>query len=462
MNAMKIPPTLGLALGTLCLLAGCSTPLIKPGEAPQDAQALPSQWSMAPVNAAPMAVVRDAQLAALQKQALAGNRDQRLTAMRLRDALAQARVDGQRLSVQASLSASRSESRQLGGAGLADGLSRSHGFSAMAGYEIDLWGRLAMSDQLRERQLEALQADRQAARALLLAQIASRHWQLGSLASQRPLQDQILAQAEEALTITKLRVKEGKLLPIEVDRAAATVQSARLRRSDLDHELTQQHQQLALLLDQMPLGAVEQLHAGPPLDAPAPLALGTPAEVLEQRVDVRRARLAVDAALVHQRLSETTRYPSLQLSGGISSGSSDWRRWLDQPLASLAASLVVPLVDWPRLDLQRQLARSELEQAALALRDTVHKALVEIEGRLIETRRAEEQEAAVRQRLDEARQAEQIAALKLELGLINRLDWLQARNARLSSEQELQQLRLRQWQLHAELCASLGLELRAQ
>lgn len=451
-----------LALAALCLLAGCSNLAIKPGAAPQDNEPLPTQWSSMPAHAAPMAVVKDAHLAALQERALASNRDQRLTAMRLRDALAQAQVDGQRLSVQASISASRSESRQLGGAGLADGLARSHGFSAMAGYELDLWGRLAMTDRLREQQLEAMQADQRAARALLLAQIASRHWQLGSLASQKPLQDQILAQAEEALTITRLRVKEGKLLPIEVDRAAATVQSSRLRRSDLDHELTQQHQQLALLLDQMPVGVAEQAHAGPPLAAPAPLALGTPAEVLEQRVDVRRARLAVDAALVRLRLSETTRYPSLQLSGGISSGSADWRRWLDQPLASLAASLVVPLVDWPRLDLQRQLARSELDQAALALRDTVHKALVEIEGRLIEARRTEEQEAAVRQRLDEARQAEQIAALKLELGLINRLDWLQARNARLSSEQELQQLRLRQWQLHAELCASLGMELRAQ
>ncbi|MDM4765564.1 TolC family protein [Pelomonas sp. SE-A7] len=455
------PHRLALA-AALSLLAGCSGLPVKPGQAPQDSQALPAQWSMAFTNAAAMASVEDAELAALQARALQSNRDLQLTAMRMADALAQARVDGQRLSADLSLSASRSVSRQLGGDRGYDSTTKGHGFNAMAGYEVDLWGRLAMGDRLREQQNELRQADLQAARALLLAQVASRHWQLGNLVAQKPLLDEILAQAEEALAITRLRVREGKLLPIEVDRAAAAVQSARLRRSDLDLDLVQQRQQLALLLDEMPVGEDSTRRAGPPAAAPAPLTLGAPATVLEQRLDVRRARLSVDAALVQLKLSETARYPSLNLVGNVSSGSSDWKDWLDRPLATLSASLIVPLVSWPRLELQRELSRSGLDQAALGLRDTLHKALVEIDGRLIETRRLQQQEDALRLRLDEARQAEKIAALKLELGLINRLDWLQARNARLSTDHELMQLRLRQWQAHAELCASLGMELRAR
>jgi outer membrane protein TolC len=439
------------------LLAGCA---VKPG-APPAGPTVPVAWSTALPDQAPMASIADPQLAELQTRALEANRDLRLMAMRLRDAIAQGRVDSQRLSASVSVSAGRSDSRYLSGGSDSLGLARSHGFSAMASYEGDLWGRLALSDRLRDQQTESMQTDLRAARALLLGQVASRYWQLGSLASQRPLLDEVLSQAQEALAITRLRVREGKLLPIEVDRAAASLQTAQNRRADLDNELLQQRQQLALLLDEPPPGP-ERPTATLPTQAPQPLLIGTPAAALEQRVDVGRARLSVDAALVRLRLSETQRYPTLQLSAGVGTGDSDWKNWLDKPLGTLAASLVVPLVDWPRLALQRDLARSELEQSALGLRDTVYKALVDIEGRLIETKRLQQQRDSTQVRLDEARQAEQIAALKLELGLINRLDWLQARNARLSNEQDLQQLLLRQWQAHAELCAALGLELRAR
>jgi outer membrane protein TolC len=54
------------------------------------------------------------------------------------------------------------------------------------------------------------------------------------------------------------------------------------------------------------------------------------------------------------------------------------------------------------------------------------------------------EEAAQARRLAEARTGERLAELRLAVGAISRLDWLQARNARLAAEQDTLQLGLRQ------------------
>jgi outer membrane protein TolC len=101
------------------------------------------------------------------------------------------------------------------------------------------------------------------------------------------------------------------------------------------------------------------------------------------------------------------------------------------------------MVDWRRLDLQRLDALDERERAALQLRDTMHRALVEIEQLAAEQQRLQDEDAAQAQRLREASAGERLAEARYAAGAIGRLDWLQARNARLAAEQQGVQLQLR-------------------
>jgi outer membrane protein TolC len=133
------------------------------------------------------------------------------------------------------------------------------------------------------------------------------------------------------------------------------------------------------------------------------------------------------------------------------------RDWFSNPVAALAGNLVVPLIDWRRLDLQRDAARTELELAALSLRETVARALVEIEAALIDGQRLQQQLDANGTRLREAQAAERVAALRLEVGAIARADFLQAQNARLEAEQGRLQLQLRAWLNRAQLARALAL-----
>ncbi|MDT9001039.1 TolC family protein [Paucibacter sp. APW11] len=446
-----------LAAAAIMAMTGCAASsglTAKPApDVAARALALPSQWQQldaAQRTEADWAGALDAQLAALQARALQANRDIALALKRWEAAQLQQRGAALDRGLTPSLSGTASGSRLLE----QGPLTRSYGATASVSYEVDLWSRVAHQEAAQAADAEGQRSDWQAAQLLIRNRVAESYWTLASLALEQPLIEEQRRGAEAVLALTRLRVSEGKLLPIEIDRAASTLQGLDSRLAQAQRERVQQQLNLGLLLDD----TAPQLPALPTLPEAAPQDWqpGAPAEVLERRPDVRRARSQVDSALARWRASEAARYPSLSLSASIGTGGAQWRDWLDKPLATLASTLVVPMVDWRRLDLQQAQAGNQLDSAALQLRDTVHKALVEIEQLAAERRELRAQGAANAARLNEAQQAERQAQLRYEVGAIARADWLQARNARLAAEQEAIQLRLRQWLNQAALHRALA------
>jgi len=460
---MKTRLTL-MTLAAVLLLAGCAHgPVDKAPEV-----ALPTAWSQAGGDATPdWAGLLDPTLAALQARALDANRDIALAAQRWKRAQLLADQSALRWTPNASLftNASRpletkSTTRNVDVGGVtipvtsSTGVSRSYGANVGVGYELDLWDRLAQTQTAQRANAEAARTDIAAARLLIRSQVAEAYWTLASLRARQPLADSQLAITRETLELTRARVREGKLLPIELDKIAATVQAAENRLADLAADTLLQRQRLALLLDEALPGPSPD--AALPANEPPQWRLAEPADVLAHRPDVQSARLGVDAALARLRASEAERYPRLSFSGNIGTGGSHASDWLSQPLASLGANLVVPMIDWKRLALSRDGARTELDTAALTLRDTLNKALADIETQRIEAERLAQQLAANNGRLREAVENERLATLRYEAGAIARADWLQARSARLDAEQNRIQLRAQQWVRQAALFKSLG------
>jgi len=454
-----------ITLATALLLAGCALgPHVKAPEV-----APPTAWSLAGGDVVPdWAGLLDPQLAALQARALQANRDIARAALAWRQAQLLADQSALRWLPSAGLSANasrpvetQSSTRNVDvGGGVqvpvttSTGWSRSYGASLGVGYELDLWDRLAQTTAAQRAQAEAARTDIDAARLLIRSQVAEAYWTLAAIRAQRPLAEDQLAITRETLELTRARVREGKLLPIELDKIAVTVQAAETRLADLAADQLLQRQRLALLLDEPLPGPSPE--AALPANAPPRWRLAEPADVLAQRPDVQRARLGVDTALARLRVSEAERYPRLSFSAGLSTGGTQARDWLSQPLASFAANLAVPLIDWQRLNLQRDGARTELDSAALALRDTLERALADIETQRIEADRSAQQLQANAGRLKEAVENERLAKLRYEVGAISRADWLQIRSAVLDAEQTRISLRLQQWVRQAALFKALG------
>lgn len=434
---MKTTTSLRALPCVAALLAGCALP-------PPDAPVIepPPAWATLPAPApAPDERWRgptDPALEALQQRALAANRDIAHALLRWQAAERQEALAGLALQPAPTLGANASESRLLESGGR---LQRTVALDAGVSYEADLWQRLALAQRAERALVRASAADWAAARVLVRARVAEAWWTLAALDAQAPGLAVQIEGAEQALALTRLRVREGKLLPIEIDKAAATLQDLRLQAAQQAEQRTQQRLQLGLLLADP--GYVPTPGRLPAETAADWRATETPQQVLDRRPDVQQARAALDAALAREHAALAARYPQLTFSVAATSGGARWSEWLQHPLATLSGALLVPMVDWRRLDLQRDDARGERDRAALQLRDAMHRALVEIEQLAAEQARLQGEEAAQAQRLREARTGERIAEAKRAAGAISRLDWLQARNARLAAEQDAIGLALR-------------------
>jgi outer membrane protein TolC len=436
------------------MLAACA------GEPPRrpEAPALPASWPNpshpqdAAQGSAGWAPLLDPQLSALQVQALRANTDIRRAALAWQQAQLQAQSQGLRLQPSAGLSYNANRPLESQGSSIVvDGVrvpvgntatwSHSYGASVGVAFEADLWNRLAQLEAQQQALSEAARSDVDAARLLIAGNVAQAYWTLAANRRFEQLARRKLELSEQLLPLVRLRVREGKLLPLEIDKAALAVQSARQGLAEAVAAADKQRLALAQLLDQPPPGPVLDTAQLP--DKPLPAWLpDEPAQVLERRPDVKRARLEVDAALAGARATRAARYPQLSFNAGITTGGQRLSDWLAQPLLALGSSLAIPLIDWRRLDLADATSRSQLDSAALGLRARVYKALSEVQSGVIDARSLEAQSEAARQTLAEDLEAERQAQLKLEVGSIARSDEIQARIARVDAERGLVQLQL--------------------
>jgi outer membrane protein TolC len=452
-----------MAVSGLLGLTACATPPAVPR--PLEAQP-PAAWRQAESTGlqAPASVpglsdaswweaLADPQLSALQQQASKTHVESLRKDLARQVAQLRARHAGLDEQPRVDLSLSRNESRPLTGSGRTR--QSSYGVNLALGYELDAWSRLAHTTSAAQAEVQASLEDLRDVRALLGVQVAEAYWRIATLDAQQPLLAEQQALADEAVRIAQRRWAEGQLPRLEVDVAISQQFQVRKRLHAVTADRALQLQALGRLLD----GPVPGLTVGQaqlPAAEPGGMDLSTPAQALERRPDVRRARRMVDAELARAGAAEAARYPALRLNTGLSAGGSGWRDWISQPLATLGLSLAVPLVDWRRMDVQRDIARLQLDDAALALRATVRQALVDVESALVEDQRWRADWAAAQNQQAEKARAERVAQLRLSAGAAARLDLLQARQARLDAESTLVDLRLRGWLNRLQLFKATG------
>lgn len=465
---------LGSAL--IASLSGCSA-LLQPPQRPAE-PAAPATWhnGRALLSAAPASSVaapwwqqlHDPQLDALQARALDANLESRRKALGLQRALTQVRLSTLEQQPRANFSLNSNINRTLRPGdtsvvvngvsvpvGTADRTNRSYGMNAGLAYEFDVWSKQSAATQAERAIAEGRHEEWRHARWLVSTRVAAAYWTIAAADIKLPMLAELAQAADEALAIANLRLKEGKLRADEVDVVVTKQFEAGKRIADVQAERSRKLNELVVLLDTEPL-ALAPGEAHLPSAEPAQPVLGTPAQTLERRADVRQARLAVDAALARLHVAEASRYPSLSMNLGLSSNGSAWRNWFSQPLATLGLGLAVPIVDWRRLDAQRDLAHNELDDAALALRASVRQALVEVEDALVERERWQQAWQAAQVQQNEKAKLHAVARLRQDVGVFGRLDVLQSREGLLMAQIDIIDLRLKAWINLLDLYLALG------
>ncbi len=419
-----------------CSLAACTS--LQQPMVPTGADAVPAAWQGAAVVGTPTDLIDwwtrlgDPALPPLVAEALAQGTDVAAAQARLRQARAARDLGaaGLRPSIGSSASAKASQNEgqahsQLWSAGLD------------ASWELDLWGGGAAGLRAAEATLQASTLSLAQTRVVVAAEVATSLVALRGAQTRQAIAERNLTSQQQTLQIVMWRQEAGLVTALDVAQARTTVEQTRAQIPALRSSAEQSMHALSVLTGRAPGALASTLVAAgstQPL-APETLMLAMPAEVLRQRPDVQSAERQLVAAAARVEQSDAARLPSLSLGGSL--GLSALRASSlasGAGVASLLASVSLPVFDFGRLQAQVQQQEAARDEAAASYRATVLAALQEVEDNLVALAAGRGQLTAQQAAAEAAREAADLAVQRYRSGLVDFQSVLSSQRTQLSAE----------------------------
>lgn len=419
---------------------------------------LPENWQANTQAGAPVEPwlqdFSDEQLNALVAEALIGNFDLQRTASRVQSFQAQRKATnaGRWPSLSATLEASRSEQDIAGITVKSDDYS----LQAVLGWELDIWQRLTNRTRAAMLDVESVEADLQAARLSLAANVARAWYDAVAAKRQVAFSEATEKSFANNLEVIETRYRNGIGDALDVTLARANLESARsqteARRIQSDNSVLL----LETLLGRYPareLAIAEKI----PDVTPVP-GSGVPADLVERRPDLRSARLSMLAETERLKAANKNYLPTLNLTGSYASVSDDFGNVFDfdDLVWRIASQLTAPLFQAGRLEAERELAAATQNQAVLNYASTALVAFREVESALRAEQFLKTQQQALEKAVVESERAEVLAGERYASGLVDITTLLDAQRRAVEARRSLIDLRNQRLQNRINLHVALG------
>jgi multidrug efflux system outer membrane protein len=398
----------------------------------------------------------DPTLRQLVDTALKNNRDLRVATLAIEQARAQLGI--RRADQFPTLNAAVTGSRTPTSAG---GITNAYtaGLTVTA-YELDFFGRVA---SLKEQALAQYLASSEAAQTTQISLIATvaQSW-LSLLADEELLtiSRQTANSREESLKLTELKLKHGAASEFDLRSAETLLESARVTLAQQMRQRALDENALALLMGQA-LSETNQTQLTQANLAQAKFAelpAGLPSDLLARRPDIRQAEhnliasnanIGAARAAFFPRISLTTGAGSASnaLSGLFKDGSWGW---------TLAPQLVLPIFDAGRNQANLDASKVGRDIAVAQYEKSIQNAFREVADALA-SRSTLAQQLQAQQSLLQAEEARShLTQLRLDNGVANQLEWLDAQRSLFAAQQAMVQTRLASLQNQMALFKVLG------
>jgi len=252
--------------------------------------------------------------------------------------------------------------------------------AANAQWEIDIWHKL--------RNAKAAAVDRYLASiegknfmvTNLIAEIANAYYELLALDNQREILKQNIEIQSNALEIVRLQKQAAKVTELAVRRFEAEVLSTRSLQFEIDQQIIETENWINFLIGRFPAPVPRDPNSFNDLTTESLIA-GIPAQLLENRPDIKQAELELTAADLDVKSAKANFYPSLDISAAI--GLEAFKpeflvRTPESMLYALAGDLVGPLINRNAIKAAYYSANAKQLQAIYSYEKTVLSAYIEV------------------------------------------------------------------------------------
>jgi NodT family efflux transporter outer membrane factor (OMF) lipoprotein len=308
-----------------------------------------------------------------------------------------------------------------------------------ASWELDLWGKVRRQVEAADAAVDQAADQRRDALVSSLAELARDYIQLRGVQTQIRIANDNLKVDRGVLGLAQERTQRGLQNGLDVENAAAQVESIRAQIPALEQQETQYINALSLLLDQPP-GALKAELARPHSEPASPprVPLGIPSELARRRPDIRAAETQLHAATANIGVAVGAFYPTVQLNGTVGLDALDYTNlWKGSSLQyTLGPSISLPIFAGGRLRNTLELRDAQQQEAAIAYHKTVLQAWHDVVNALVAHRLEQDRRARLRAQADHSRQALDLARTRYNDGVTDFLTVLDTERTLLQAEQQ--------------------------
>lgn len=438
----------GIGILAMALLAGCA---VGPDYRTPSTPGLPAQWGQNTVGTSTGATgsqlhltrwwdrFNDPVLSSLVDQAVAGN---------LTVAGAKAKVREARASYE------QSTGRFLPSLTLSTGATRSNSTSPMASesvtnqfragfdasWEIDLFGANRRNAEAASYGLDASEEELRATLLTLIGDVAASYVDLRAYQARLDYARNTARLQRTNADLTRTRYEAGAVSAVDLANAEGQASNAEASIPALQTAYMATIHRLGILTGQAPTALMQSLDTMAPVPVPPlPIATGVPADILQNRPDVRVAerRLAQATARIGQ--AEAARYPAVSLTGNIATSALQFGDLARHSTIgwSFGPSISIPLFRGGQLKAAAEVARAQRDQNFIAYQASVLTALEDVENAVVALSQEQVRYEKLTVAVENYRKSTALSRSLYQIGATSLLEVLTAERSLYSAEDPL-------------------------
>lgn len=330
-------------------------------------------------------------------------------------------------------------------------------------WELDLWQKIADSSDAALKDVGVAQANLQAARDLLAANIMRSYLDITLKQQLVDIEVKRLKVLENNQNLILERYRTGLGSLEELDNAKTSSASTNATLADYKEQLAKSERNLSLLLGQLSTDSEQSKwdidHEFP--DVLLPLA-SMPKQDLARRPDLQSSFLSIEAETLRTSAAYKALLPSISLSASLTDiAESPSESLLTSPLWSVLGQLSAPIFQGGKLKAQTEIAELTTAKSYWMYQETLLNAVNEVENGLGQEHALELQQQYIDQALDSAKRSFVSYEEKYRQGLVNIFDLLTVQQTTYDLEAQLSQIIYNRLINRIDLGLALGLGVQA-
>jgi multidrug efflux system outer membrane protein len=313
-----------------------------------------------------------------------------------------------------------------------------------ASFEVDLWGRLARSEEAARADLLQAEENRRTIAQTVVSDTISLYFQIESLERRIQITEHSIDTFRISLEVAEGRYRRGLRSVLDVRQARRLLAQTEAVLPNLRQDLGTTQQRLAVLLGRYPKTRPPNTHPTDYFKKMAPVPPGIPSDILRRRPDIRASEASLKALNARVGVAKANRFPKLALTGSLGYSSSELNDILDpsSELRRIALGLAQPLFDGGELKARQRAAEARYQQGIMNYAKNLLNAFAEVERALLSRQEQLQRREKLLVFLAEARAAQEVAESRYLRGLISYLNVLDAQQSRFTAEQNVVQVDL--------------------